>query len=244
VAFSESWLRQREPYDHAARSTTLARRFGEVVGTGRVLDLGGGLGSGARFLARHAPDLDLCVVDYDEALLQVAAAAGFDTHRADLRELELPEADALHCQALLDLVSWDWLEAWIEQLVADPKPVLATLTVDGRLAFDPADPTDEEVFSCFRAHQGLDRGFGPSPGPRAAQVLAKRLETAGFRVTVEEADWQIPATDTAMIRSMVDGIVEAAEEMAARPERVRAWGERRSGALMVGHLDVLALPPR
>jgi len=44
--------------------------------------------------------------------------------------------------------------------------------------------------------------------------------------------------------AMVDGIVEAAVEMAARPERVRAWGERRSGALTVGHLDVLALPPR
>jgi hypothetical protein len=127
--------------------------------------------------------------------------------------------------------------------MARPVPILATLTVDGRVVFDPSDPGDDEVISCFRAHQALDRGFGPSPGPRAGHVLARRLEVAGWQVQVERADWRIPASDEAMVRTMVDGIVEAAVEMSVRPERIRAWGGRRAGAMTVGHLDVLALPP-
>lgn len=243
MSFSEAWLRQREPYDHQARSVPLVRRFAEAVGRGRVLDLGGGLGSGARFLRRHAPALDVWVVDHDEALLEAAAAEGLDTLRADLRAVDWPEADGLHCQALLDLVSWSWLDGFVERLARRPVPLLATLTVDGRVDFDPVDPDDAEVMAAFREHQRLDRGFGASPGPEAAQVLGARLERAGWEVAWARADWRVPATDRAMVSAMVAGIVEAAAEMSARPERVRAWGERRAGALTVGHLDLLALPP-
>jgi len=244
MSFSATWLSQREPYDHAARSSALAWRFAEAVGAGRVLDLGGGQGSGARYLREHgAADLDVWVVDHDEELLAHAAEAGFPTAEADLRAFDWPDADALHCQALLDLVSWAWLETFIERLVARPMPLLATLSVDGRVSFDPSDPDDEEVLSCFRAHQSLDRGFGPSPGPRAGHVLAQRLEVAGWTVVVEQADWQIPSDDVAMVRSMVDGIVEAAAHMSVKPDRIRAWGARRSGSMTVGHIDVLALPP-
>ncbi len=243
MSYSEAWLRQREPYDHAARSARLAQRFGKVLGHGRVLDLGGGLGSGARFLRRHAPGLDVCVVDHDEALLAVAAADGFDTLRADLRALDWPDVDGLHCQALLDLVSWGWIDGFLARLARHPVPLLATLTVDGRVDFDPVDVDDAEVMAAFRAHQHLDRGFGSSPGPQAAQVLAKRLQVAGWDVAVERADWRIPASDAAMVSTMVAGIAEAAAEMCVQPARVHGWAARRRGAITVGHLDLLALPP-
>jgi len=244
MSFSEAWLRRREPYDHAARHEGLAQRFVDLMQGERVLDLGGGTGSGARYLRRLDASLDVWVVDHDRALLATAAEQGFATQVADLRQWEeLPDAGGLHCQALLDLVSWDWLQAWITQLIEEPVPLLAALTVDGRVRFSPEDRDDEEVLSCFRAHQSLDRGFGPSPGTRAAPTLARRLMQAGWDVVVEPADWRIPATDVDMVRIMVDGISEAAAEMAIQPARVHAWAERRSGGLTVGHLDILAIPP-
>lgn len=244
MSFSEAWLSQREPYDHVARSVPLARAFGEALPAGaRVLDLGGGLGSGVRFLAQHAPGLDPVVVDHDPELLAAAAARGLATAQHDLRALALPEAAGLHCQALLDLVSWAWLDGFVALLQARRVPLLAALSVDGRVAFDPVDPDDVEVMAAFRAHQELDRGFGPSPGVRAAPALAERLRAAGWSVQLVEADWRIPASDGAMVQTMVAGIVEAASVTHEAPERVAAWGARRRGALTVGHLDLLALPP-
>ena len=46
--FEQAWLRLREPYDHAARSSGLADRFAEALGPApRLVDLGAGAGSTA-----------------------------------------------------------------------------------------------------------------------------------------------------------------------------------------------------
>lgn len=247
MSFDPAWLAMREPYDHAARSGVLARRFAAALPAGaRVHDLAGGLGSGARFLAPFLDaDAVVTVVDHDPRLLRGAEARGLPTLAHDLREGLPPAVDGWHTQALLDLVSHDWLEAFGAAVLAAGRPLLASLTVDGRVHWSPEDPDDASVQAAFRAHQRLDRGFGPSPGPEAAQQLAAQLRAGGMAVTLVEADWAIPAHDIAMIGAMIDGTHEAARVCHADPSSVDAWRARRHGAgvsLQVGHLDLLALP--
>lgn len=78
-AFAADWLRQREPFDAAARSVDLARRFGAVLAgepgaPRRIVDLAAG--SGANFMAL-APVIgghqDWLLVDNDPSLLAAQA---------------------------------------------------------------------------------------------------------------------------------------------------------------------------
>jgi hypothetical protein len=168
------------------------------------------------------------------------------------RSLDL-DVDLVSTQALLDLVSKSWLLALADWLVAARLPLLAALTVDGRVHWAPKDPLDEGVMRCFRAHQEADRGFGPSPGPRAATMLALVLSQRGHRVTLARADWHIGPDSPEMLIEMLEGIAAAATEAAdgeTTAADIAQWGVRRTAAiaegevsLMVGHLDLLALPP-
>ncbi|MEZ4237498.1 MAG: hypothetical protein R3F59_15400 [Myxococcota bacterium] len=196
-----------------------------------------------------------------EALAPWAAALGLDlTERGDVlaigprieverRCLDLrapadwPDADAVTTQALLDLVDEAFLADLDRRLGL--RPLLAALSVDGRVHWHPSDPDDGLVQAAFRAHQRTDRGFGPSPGVLAATWLAARLRARDtHRVWLSEADWRIPADDRAMVEEMATGIAHAAAEV-GDAARVAAWRERRlaqPAALTVGHLDLLALP--
>mgnify|MGYP000096949214 CR=1 FL=1 len=248
--FSPSWLRLREPYDHAARSTALADRLAATLPSRpHVVELACGLGSGHRFLAPRLPDASWCLVDHDPLLLD-HAPAGVETRLLDLRTA-LPDGpwDAVVTQALLDLVSLDWLVMLADWLSAHRLPFLAALTVDGRVHWSPENPLDAEVQAAFRAHQRLDRGFGPSPGPTAAHRMAELLEARGYTVAVEQADWQVEASASHMLTFMVDGTAEAARVTHTRPARVDTWHAQRSAdvaagrvRLTVGHLDLVALP--
>jgi hypothetical protein len=104
------------------------------------------------------------------------------------------------------------------------------------------DDGQTDMLAAFRAHQRLDRGFGPSPGTQAAAALGAGLARAGWDVRVEPADWAIPASDAAMVRVMVDGIAEAAAHTHADPAAVERWRARRGGGLVVGHADLFAIP--
>ena len=42
--------------------------------------------------------------------------------------------------------------------------------LDGRLAFEPAAPEDEEVRARFVAHQRTDKGFGPALGLKPRRI--------------------------------------------------------------------------
>lgn len=245
MSFSVAWLRQREPYDHQARDRALVAALDAWLPPGPVhlVDLGCGLGSNHRFVA---PRLDReqrwTWVDQDPALL-AHAPADVEVVQADLRDGDWPVGDVLTTQALLDLVSEPWLEQLARHLETHRLPLLASLTVDGRVSLHPSDPDDEQVLGWFRAHQLTDRGFGASPGPRAASWLAGRLSRS-HDVRLVEADWRIPSTDAAMVEVMVDGLAHAAAEV-GDAARVEAWRMRRRAqlpALRVGHLDLLALP--
>jgi hypothetical protein len=247
--FGQEWLRLREPYDHAARSGTLADRFVEAVGPApRLADLGAGTGSNLRYLAPRLPAAQRwLLVDHDPALLEQARARPAVALECRILNLAaaLPESGVwtgITAAALLDLASAAWLDrlaAWCRGV-----PLLMALSVDGRLAWEPEEPDDAAVRERFFAHQRSDKGFGPALGAAAAPYLAERLAAEGQRVSVERSDWRLGPADAPLLAATLDGIVavQAAglERWAAARRRQLAAGELR---LAVGHVDLLALPP-
>ncbi|MGB0638302.1 MAG: glycosyltransferase family 4 protein [Myxococcota bacterium] len=267
VGFSIDWLRQREPYDHAARSTSLVDKFGVALGTGplRLMEIATGLGSGTRFVSPRLPNQQhWTLVDHDPQLLNSIgpemdrSLPGLDYQVVDhdlrdLSGLQNHSVDAVLTQALLDLASEEWLVSLADWLAEQQLPFLASLTVDGRVEWTPADQRDAEVQHAFRVHQTFDRGFGASPGPQAAQRMKQLLEVRGFDVCIEKADWSIPSQDVPMVEGMLDGIAwaasEAAEHAGVDPDLISTWYRDRKAALStiglrVGHIDLLAIPQR
>jgi SAM-dependent methyltransferase len=171
----------------------------------------------------------------------------------DLAQLPWQAAHLVTASALLDLAGEAWLRRLAALAAASGTALLFALNVDGRHAWRPRDADDALVAHRFGEHQGRDKGLGPALGPRAAHVLARLLRAHGWRVQLARTDWQIqPQADQAgaMLRAMAEGMARAAAEQApVDAARVRAWRERRfqqgaAGALRVGHVDLLALPPR
>jgi hypothetical protein len=78
--FSADWLRQREPFDRAARDSAIARRFAAALAPGaggarRIIDLAAGSGANFRLLAPLLQGDQLWqLVDHDPALLDAQAA--------------------------------------------------------------------------------------------------------------------------------------------------------------------------
>jgi hypothetical protein len=268
--FSTDWLSMREPYDHAARSTSLVRALVARLpkdGALDLLELAVGFGSGPRFVSPMIPNAQRWVLlDHDAELLRgleanlpdgPLASHEVETLQFDLRHLDslrVP-ADAVFTQALLDLVSHDWLVSLADWLAERAVPFLGALSVDGRVSWNPEHPLDAPVLRAFQAHQLGDRGFGASPGIRAAPVLAKLLSDRGFKVSLERTDWEVPSTDTGMLTQMAEGIAQAAGEAFVEGgtslDDVSVWLTDRLAAieqgqvrLSVGHLDLLAIPGR
>ena len=265
-SFSADWLHLREPHDHAARSLALVTQLAERLSPEpRLLEMATGLGSGARFVSTHlGRRAHWHLVDLDPRLLAEArrtmrawatqhpehAPLSLAVQALDLRE-GFPDVpcEAVVTQALLDLVSEPWLDSLADWLAARAIPFLGALSVDGRVEWHAPHPLDDGVQAAFRAHQNLDRGFGASPGTRAAHLLASKLEARGFAVRLEPADWKIPAEATAMLTFMVNGTAEAARVTHPTPAEVDSWHAQRTEdvalgrvSLTVGHLDLLAWP--
>ena len=243
-----------------------------------LLDLGCGTGSNVRYLApRIAGWQHWRCVDNDPALLRAAPDAlrewaqerGWRSRlKGDDLVLARPEGEVLVTfassdlaraglpdvrgvagvtgSALLDLTS----AAWIESLAGAcrARPLLMTLSFDGRLAFKPAAPDDEEICRRFRAHQCTDKGFGPALGPDAAPPLAGRLAAHGCALAIERSDWRLGPSDRALLEATLEGMVAAVREIAS-DGCLERWAARRRAQLArgdlrlsVGHLDLLALP--
>jgi SAM-dependent methyltransferase len=169
--------------------------------------------------------------------------------RADFARDGLPDRcdlGGLSASALLDLASAAWLTdlaSWSYEV-----PVLMALSFDGRLAFEPAVAADRTIRERFLAHQHSDKGFGPALGPDAALHLAEALSARGCQVVLEPADWRLGPEDRPLLGAMLEGLVGAAGEIAHDPglERWARLRRRQLAAgdlrLVVGHLDLLALP--
>ena len=165
----------------------------------------------------------------------------------EARAAVFPEADAVVCSALFDLVSAAWLGQLIDMLDV---PFLACLTVDGRDAWLPLHPVDAIVRAAFRRDQRRDKGFGPALGVAAPFATLRGLAARGFATVSAPSDWYIPRTALRMQRALIEGTADAARNAApARNAAIAAWEAARLRqamrgrlAIRVGHRDILAMP--
>jgi SAM-dependent methyltransferase len=242
----------------------LARRRAAATGPGdgllRVVDLGAGTGANGRWLAPRLGDPAAqrwLLVDHDPRLVAVGPVPS-RTVRADVADLPRlladPDlldggvADLVTACALLDLLDVPQLEAVADAVVAAGVPALFSLSVTGEVRLDPADDGDAAIADAFDTHQRRDGRPGPDGGAVAAALFRDR----GWRVVEAATPWLLDsAAEPELVEVYLDGRAEAAAEQ--RPDRaaeVAAWRERRRAAsaagpliAVVGHLDVLAVPP-
>jgi len=264
-SFSADWLALREPVDHRSRPLELLPPLlGWWVerGAARVVDLGSGTGSNLRYLGpRLGVGQRWRLVDHDAALLaraersrgQIDGVASLETVRGDLAAegiAAVADAELVTASALLDLVSRPWLDALVDACLAARCAALFALTWDGELRFEPADRDDAFVADAVREHQRRDKGLGAALGPTGCDEARRRFEGAGWRTTVASSPWVLGPDERELALSLLRGFEQAAIEQ--RPEaeaRVRAWAERQRASvrsdfrLVVGHADLLALPP-
>lgn len=219
----------------------------------RVVDLGSGSGSNARFLApRLGAGQQWLLVDHDPALLAVASGSvpvPADTRLHDLHALtaDLFAGRALvTASALLDLVSEPWLATLAGLCRAAGAHVLFVLNYDGRIECDPRDPDDDRVRDLVNTHQRGDKGFGPALGPDSGARAEALLAEVGYAVVRERSDWVLGPDEAELQRQLIAGWAHAADEIApAESARIAAWAQRRlalvdqgRSRLVVGHDDV------
>ncbi|MEM1362701.1 MAG: class I SAM-dependent methyltransferase [Pseudomonadota bacterium] len=258
--FDPEWLALREPADRRARDTALLTAAGrDLAGHSvpLVCDLGAGTGAGMRAFAPFFPDdTRWLLVDGDQICLDIAAGeAGFalTTKLVDLSQDLRPwtaETRLVTTTALLDLASASWIAGLVSLLAEASLPFLACLSFDGRMQFSPAHPLDNAIAEGFAAHQQTDKGLGgPATGPEAASVLIAALEQHGYHVDHGDSAWALQAADDGpLIKALVAGIAHAAADSGGvDPVRANAWLEQRLStldAVLIGHLDVYAVPPK
>ncbi len=168
-----------------------------------------------------------------------------------LSELPFADTDLVTASALLDLVSGDWVDALVGHCSAHGCAVLFALTYDGRMTWCPKMAADRNVTGLFNRHQRWDKGFGPALGPAASAYAAQCLEHSGYRVRRVQSDWRLDRADAALQEALARGVAEAATEVDGdQRTRIELWLserqaciEQRGSALVVGHVDLLALPP-
>lgn len=260
--FSADWLALRAPFDDAARSPALARRFaGLLPRRPRIVDLGAGTGAARRALAPVLGEAARWTfVEGDPLLLRQALA---DCPEAQGECCDLARGwthlldrgtDGVTAFALLDLATAGWVEGLARALAGRSLPFYAPLIVDGRMGWAPRDPDDALVGGLFALHQRRPKGLGHGSalGPAAPLRAAAAFRRAGARVLLRASDWRIPPAAGRMLAAMVDGAVAAAtQQSAADAARVAEWGRRRHAqlaagrlSLLVGHRDLLAVPRR
>jgi len=264
------WLALREPADTAARDVAadtllppLLRHLAAAPPDDglRVVDLGAGTGANLRWLAPRLAELGAVaalpaqrwtLVDHDPRLHAWGPASATTVH-ADVTGLtrllaERAGTDLVTAAALLDLLDQPRLDAVVDAAVAHGAPVLAALSVTGRVVLDPGEGLDVELAEAFDAHQRRDGRLGPDAGA----VLDQAFRRHGWTVIEASTPWQLGQAQEQLLDAWLVGRAEAAVEWVPGLAAAAAdWLERRraqahAGALdvVVDHVDLLALPPR
>ena len=165
---------------------------------------------------------------------------------ADIETVLDEPADLVTAAAFFDLVSAEWIERFAAAIAARALPLYTVLIYNGDEGWDPPDPSDRLVNSAFNRHQQTDKGFGPAAGPMAAEILAASLKARGYDVILGDSPWRLTSADRALMAPLAAGIVEAARQTGqVSPGDLLAWERARSApkACVIGHTDLLAIPP-
>jgi hypothetical protein len=184
--------------------------------------------------------------DPDQLEAEAGRVAATEADLAAGLERVLPRADLVTAAALFDLVSVDWIARLVEAVAMRGALFYAALTYDGTEDWMPRHPADEVVLGAFKVHQGRDKGFGPAAGPGATEALIRAFEAVGYRVRTAASPWRLGSADAALVREIAIGIAAAVRDTGLLPDdQVDRWLQARTGATcVIGHTDLLALPPR
>ena len=127
-----------------------------------------------------------------------------ETHEGDLTGLtgaDIAGTSLVTASALLDLLTADEVDALAGACVEAGCPALFTLSVAGRVEFDPAESLDAEFEAAFNGHQrrvvGGRRLLGPDAVAVTAAALgrwADRARARGLNAEVTDPDGD-PASD-------------------------------------------------
>ena len=266
--FSVDWLDLREPADSRARDASLLTQAKAWLLKGPepiVVDLGAGTGSTFRAFANsgvsQSGPYSWRLIDQDTKLLAEArrrhgSCQSLETFELDLANtygLPLTNARLVTASALFDLVSAPFIDSLATALQThcrqQPLGLYAALIYDGNTQWTPAHPLDESVLAAFNRDQLRNKGFGPSLGPGACDYLELRLMEAGFSVSHAESPWILDSADKALIIELIEGIAAAVDhDPSLESGSLREWRTFRQanasqGGCIVGHRDLLALPP-
>ena len=171
----------------------------------------------------------------------------------DLDALPFEGSHLVTASALLDLVSASWLAALLTKVHEAQAALLCSLSVDGRIEWRPAMPTDAQMAKLFAAHQHRDKGFGgPALGADAVARAVDRLVALGYRCLQAGSDWQLaaPSGGARILVQMIDGLADAALEQdpgardLALTWRLQRLAQSAHSTLQIGHTELLALPTR
>jgi len=256
TGFSADWLAQRGLADARTRDQRLAARLtAHVAGKAalRVLDLGAGTGANMCATAPLLPVLQhWLLADNDAALLARAEAPeGVAIERrvadlaADLAGLFDPALGLVTASAFLDLCGAAFLDRLADAVVAAGAALYAVLSYDGGETWTPPHPLDAQALAAFHADQRRDKGLGPALGPEAQAHLAARLQHHGYRVHEAPSDWRLrQPRDAELIAALAEGSA-AAIAPALGAGQAAEWRRARTaaGRVVIGHRDLLALPP-
>lgn len=264
-AFSKDWLALREPADHAAvnhhvRRSLLAHLAARE--TVSIVDLGCGTGSNFRGLA---PDIACrqrwTLVDYDAGLLAHAETLNHDVipgrgevayRQLDFSDGDIAELAAGHdlvtAAALFDLISEETIARMAGAIAEAGAAFYTVLTYDGIAAWLPETPAASDLRDAFNRHQRGDKGFGPAAGPAATDALRKAFERHGYTTITGKSAWILDEGFVELRRETDRGWVAAVVEAdGLTVEDGEAWLDNRANdpdaVTIVGHADLLALPP-
>jgi hypothetical protein len=175
-----------------------------------------------------------------------------EVKRADLAANPAPwgeqKPDLIASAALFDLVSAEWIKRFCAALAKEALPLYTTLVHTAAVRWSPAHEADAQMISAFESHFGTDKGFGPSAGGEAITQIADTLKNLGYRVELAESPWRLGESDHALISELASGWANAVRETKSVPEAtIKAWltaRQSRGTSCVVGHKDLLALPPK
>ncbi|MGH3812850.1 MAG: SAM-dependent methyltransferase [Pseudonocardiaceae bacterium] len=245
-----------------ARPGDPARPAGPSV----VRDLGCGSGSMGRWLAGRLPGPQLWILhDRDPGLLTRAhrsmpgvatdsAAVTARTQQGDATDLsaaDLAGTSLVTASALLDLLTAEEVDGLATACVEAGCAALLTLSVTGQVELAPSEPLDAEFAAAFDAHQRRCTGgrwlLGPDAGPAVVDAFARR----GAPVTTRPSPWRLGADQAELAEEWLQGWIGAAwEQQPSLERRAGSYLRRRLDActagelrVLVGHVDMLALPP-
>lgn len=255
VRAGADWLALREPADAVARSADLVDELATFLAEDELVvhDLGSGTGSMARWLAPRLRRPQRWVLHDRDGELLARVGPEHETRRSDITRLgpgELDDAGLITASALLDMMTAEELERFVDVCSAPGCPVLVTLSVVGRVELTPAAPLDLVVTEAFNAHQRRGTAGGRLLGPDAARVAVEAFAARGRGVVVRPSPWRLGPEQSALAAAWFTGWLGAAFEQ--RPELSGQAGDyacRRlteaAGGLLtvtVHHEDLLVLP--